>query len=169
MRGLPGGHSDQRRKLRQRDDDGGGVDEAHQHRLRQQIDRHAHAQQAEAELEQTRQQRQQHRVGDERVAAQGRERCDAGRGEQRGHRHRARGQLRRRAEQNTDNRGQQRGVQSVISREPGELRIGERLGDDDQRHGDSREHVVIQSPFARTGPAEKRKNVRKDGLAGGGH
>jgi len=79
MRGLFGTHTENLVELRGGDDDRGGVGEADDDRMRQEVHHHAQAQQAEAELEQADDQRQGDGIGDVTGAAAGRDRLE-GRG-----------------------------------------------------------------------------------------
>ncbi len=78
---LARGNAEQTRQLRQADDDRGGVDEPHENRVRQQIEEHSEPQRAEGDLEEPRQQREDHRALHERVTADVGERGQARGGE----------------------------------------------------------------------------------------
>ncbi|VTR70989.1 hypothetical protein DESC_880015 [Desulfosarcina cetonica] len=117
------------------DDDGGGVGEAVDHRMREKIDHQSQSQDPQAELKYADHQGQQNGVGDVPRAAGGGQGSQRGGCHQRNHRHRSGGQLAARSKERGDHGWQKGGVESVIRRQPRKLGIGHGLRNQNQGHG----------------------------------
>ena len=160
---LPQRYAEQRRKLRQRDDERRRVDEPHQHRVRHKADQHAGASQAERDLEDARKQREQRDIGIEMIEPGRSQRRDARRSQQRCHRDGPGRQDRRRAEQHTDDRGNERRVQPVVRGNAGELRVGKRLRNRNERYRNARQQIVARRCGGDARPAQEGQQAAYPG------
>ena len=155
----------------QGDDDGGGVGKAVDHRVRQKIDHQPQPQDAQCQLKYTDHEGQQDGVGNVSGTPCGGQRRQGGRCHQGNHRYRAGGQLARGAEYGGDDAGQERGIQPVVRRKTGQLRIRHGLRDQHQRHGQPGHRVGAQhaAVFQLRQPVGKMERARQlvQGLPGG--
>ncbi len=131
-------------KLRGGDDDGGAVGEAHHHGMGQEVHQHAEAEQPEHELEAPHHDGQQGRVHQVALRVGRGDGLQGGGGHEGDHRHGARGQLARGAQEGGDDDGNERGVQTHVGWQAGQLRIGHGLGHQHQGNGDARQQVRAQ-------------------------
>jgi hypothetical protein len=125
--GTAHGHTDQLIYLGQGNDDGGGIGEADNHRMGEEVHHHAELEHTQRELDHADQQGQQDRQGDEVLRARRRQRRQRGGREQRSHRHRAGTELVRRAPQGRHRHRQEGGIQAIVGRHAGQLGIGHGL------------------------------------------
>ncbi len=112
--------------------------------MRQEVDEKSEAHRPEQELQSSDHQRQddgQAHVVRSVLCRQG---SDAGGNQERDHRHGAHGQLPRRAEQGIPEEWDQRRIQSVDGRKPGDERVGHALGYQHHADRDSGRDVMFQ-------------------------
>ena len=151
----------QRRQLRQPDQQCRGIVESDQHRVRQKIEQHAQAQRAEHELDRAGQQCEHDRAGEELFSAGVGERRNAGRRQQRTQGHGSGRELRQRAEQRAHDGRQQHGIQAPVGGDAGQLRIGERLRRRHQRDRQAGNDIVMERTARRARPREERQESRE--------
>jgi len=141
------------------DDERRGVGESVDDRVREKVHQHAQPQDAQQELKDPHHEREQHGIGHVARTPLGGERRQR-RGRHEGYdRHGTRGELMARAEQRADQRRQEGSIQAVVGGETGQLRVGHRLRNQDQRHRHARDTVGTQVPDAVVAePPEERKD-----------
>jgi hypothetical protein len=140
--GLIGVHLEQRRHLRQEDEQTGGDGERGDDRLAHQIGDEAPSQQADEQPDRTDDECQQRRQRDVLVGARGGERGQGAEGEQARQRHGPGLQVARRADQPGRDGGGDRRVETGDDRKAGQLRVGQRLRDEHQGDGDGGDQVA---------------------------
>ena len=158
---LPLGHMDTQDVLHLagRDQDGGAGGKADDDRVRNKVDQHAEARQAETQLVDAGEKGQCQRQGDEfrcarrGVVTDGRENDDGNR------RGRARHQVMGRSEQCRDNRRHHRGIQTILRRQSRDGREGNALGQHDHGAGQAGQQVSLQRASRyQPEPVQKREN-----------
>ena len=124
-------------ELGQADNDGGRIGKADDDRMGEKVDDHAELEQAEQKLNAADQKGEQDGQCDELLRADSGKRRQRRCGQQRNHRHRAGGELGRRAPHGGDHHRQERGVQAVIRRQACQLGVSHGLGDKHQCDGEA--------------------------------
>ena len=147
--------------LGQADDDRGRIGEADDDRMRQEADDDAQLECAQSQLDQADHQGQQDRESDELIGTGRGQRRKRRRGQQRHHRNRAGGQLCGRTPQRCDHSGQECGIQTIVGRQTGQLRIGHGLRDEHQRNGDARNEVGSECLAAYRPPGKEWEETRE--------
>ena len=141
-------------------DEGAGVGKAVDHRVGKKIHDQTEPEDPQRELEQTDDQSQKYRIGDESLTARGGQRRQGCRGHERYNRHRPGSKLPAGAKERRQKRRQQRSIQSVLDGHAGQLRIGHGLRDQNESHGQTGKEVTPEGPdIDKLDPLEERKNL----------
>jgi hypothetical protein len=150
-------HAEHLVQLRQRNDDGRGVGEADHHRVGQKVDDRAELEDAHRELKNADHEREHDGQYDELLRSGGGKLGKGGAGEERHHRYRPGGELAGRSPERADHHRQQRGVETVIRGQSGQLRVGKRLRHQHQADGDPRDQVRAQCAVRQRKPGQEGK------------
>jgi hypothetical protein len=144
------------RELRSHDDNRSGRDEAGEHRVRHQVRDDAGADEADDDAHDADEDCEQQRELDEAAALDVRERRQRAEREERRNGRRSRLEVRRRGEERRCDRRHRCGVQAAIGRQARELRVRERLREEDERDARSGDDVsgaqvrkTVRHPVAR--------------------
>ena len=154
-------HPHQVPQLRQTDHDRRGRGEAAHHRVRQEVDQDAAAQQPEGELDPAHEKRQRRRQGDVVRTAGLRQAVDGLEGQERHDRHRAHRQRPRRAHQRVGEQRQRGGDQAGHRGHPRQQRVRHPLGHD--HHGDRQPGDHVRAEVGATvasQPGRRRERER---------
>ncbi len=132
------------------------------HRMRHEAQQQSRPCNAEPQLKQPGQERQQRHVRVELIRSCRHQRADAGRGQQRRHRHGPGREQQRRTEERAQDRRYDRRIEPVLRRDAGELRVRERLRNGDQRNGDARDKIGAHGLGRESRPIEERKQAAEE-------
>ena len=147
------------------DDDGGGVGETVDDRMRKKVDHQTETKHTEQKLKGSYQEGKHHSIGDVPLAAGCGKRGKRRRGHQGNDRHRSGGQLAAGAKERRNHRRQEGRIQTVIRGQSGQLGIGHGLRDENQGHGQSGDEIRPKTGrIVPLQPTEKRENFCQHSL-----
>jgi len=155
--GTPHRHADQLVDLRQTDNHRRCIGKANDDRMREEVHHHTEFEHAQHQLDDANHQREHDGQGHESIRARCRQRCKRRGCQQRRYRHRASPELVRRAPHGRHHHRQEGRIEAVVRRQTSELRIGHRLGDQYQRHGQAGHEIGFQDIASKRQPGEKRE------------
>ena len=160
------GDAQQHVELRHGDDDGGGIHEAEDHRVRHEVDDGAEFDYSERELDDADHQGEQQRQGDVVIGEGHRERRHGGGGHQGNDGHGAGKKLPRGTPHGAEYGRDKGRIEAEIQRQPRQLCVRHRLGHQYQPAGDAGDQVTAQDDGIDREPGEKGEETQQQLVVG---